>query len=63
MGLSTAVHDNECIGARVSGDVRPPIQEYRFPVYCHLVDTESISSGRATYGGAGIDDIVGSGRP
>ena len=67
--LSVTGRGNEGSGAGRGGDVRPPLPEYRRPVYRHLADTGAMSGGGATAGGrgpggagAGVDEMVGAGR-
>ena len=51
--LSVTGRGNEGSGAGRGGDVRPPLPEYRRPVYRHLADTGAMSGGGATAGGRG----------
>ena len=61
MYLSVTGRVNEVIGDGVGGDIYTHPPEYCRPVYRHLVDTGAIYSSRATSGGAGVDDMMGSG--
>ena len=62
MDLSNTGLGNECSGYGGGGGVCTPFPEYHCPVYRHLADTEAMSGGGATARGAGVDEMLGSGR-
>ena len=63
MDLSSTGCVNEESGAGGGGDVIPPPPEYCRPVYIHLEDTLAMYGGGVTAGGAGVNAMVGEGRP
>ena len=62
MDLSATGRINEGSGSGRGGDVRHTPPEHRRPVYRHSADTGDISGRRATSRGAGVNDMVVSGR-